>query len=267
MGTLLLILLQVLDKHSLKLPLVRTVTVSLSPILKLAQLGGSAGRLSSPAASHQLFQSLLESCAGAQPRPALHLLHLLQAMVLCGLQDKSVLRVPGPYPTHAHHSPDGPSLDSGSDSLAPFRLYSINRSTGSHNFVPLSLPRSSVHHFLALHRGYRPHPVSLCSGASSEASGSVSCGWATPFRCVLLSPASQRLCTHCCCYAGAKYNPPSGSTLAGRAFGDAVASRDMAWPDREKRGVWGHLGCSRISLTPPQVTQATYPLPSTGSGH
>lgn len=81
------------------------MTLSLLLIPKLArdrQLPGLT-QLSSPAPSHQLFQSLLESCAGTPPRPALHLLNLPQALVLCGFQQKSVLRVPGPYPTHPYH--------------------------------------------------------------------------------------------------------------------------------------------------------------------
>lgn len=104
-----------------------------------------------------------------------------------------------------------------------------------------------------------PHQPLLWS-AFRKPQSLASRGWAFPFGCVLLSPASRLLCTHCCCSVGAKYNPPSSSIHVGRAFGDAEASRDMAWPDREKRGTWGHLDGLRTSLSPPTSDSGHLPI-------
>lgn len=146
---------------------------------------------------------------------------------------------------------------------------SVSTLPGSHNFVSLSLPRNFelCPPFPSLvSTGYQLCLIKPLLWSVFRSLGLLHPG-PFPFDAILLSPASQPLCTHCCCYAGAKYSPPSGSKHVGRAFGDAEASRDMAWPNREKRGAWGHLDCSRTHLTPPQVTCVTYPLPSTGSGH
>lgn len=123
--------------------------------------------LSSPAPSHQLFQGLPEPRAGTQPRPALHLLNFLQALVLCGLQEKSVLRVPGPYPTHSY-----PWLCFSS----PFRPHSIHCSThpfpSSHSFVPLTLPRNfepCPPISWPCPNGYELYPVSVYCGVPSNA--------------------------------------------------------------------------------------------------
>lgn len=108
-------------------------------------------------------------------------------------------------------------MDSGSDSLAPFCLHSINSSMAPTTLFPSVL--SFVHHFPAL-QGYQLHPISL--SLLRPVAGPF------PLGVVLPSPVSQLLCTHCYCYAGAKYNPPSGSIHVSRAFGDAEASRDTA---------------------------------------
>lgn len=131
------------------------------------------------------------------------------------------LESPWPIPHHEYYSPYGPSLDSGSDSLAPFCLYSINSSMAPTTWFPsVCLETSSfVRHFPAL-QGYPLHSISL--GLLRPVAGPL------PLGVILPSPVSQLLCTHCYCYAGAKYNPPSGSIHVSRAFGDAEASRDTA---------------------------------------
>lgn len=150
-------------------------------------------------------------------------------------------------------------LDSGSHSLVPSVSTLLAPTT---LFPSVCLETSSfVHQFPALH----PQLLSSTPSASTlerlrKPQSLAIRGWAFPFGCVLLSPASRLLCTHCCCSVGAKYNPPSGSIHVGRAFGDAEASRDMAWPDREKRGTWGHLDGLRTSLSPPTSDSGHLPI-------
>lgn len=220
--------------------------------------------LSSPAPSHQLFQRLLEPGAGAPPRPPLQSLNLLQPLVLrnrerglesLGSQTPTSCRShPHPRVSALTTSPLGPSLlwlhpVRGSVFLAIYWLHACGARPPVSPFlgptvlnlgpptIPglLSWPRSCAFwpSGLAPTRCWPPDALPISPAPELPSKAAVSPTSLSPglslWAPASLSPASQPPSARSYFSAGATCDPPSGSTRARTACGDAGASRGMAW--------------------------------------